>query len=71
MDTIELNGRRYSVTIEADDDCDPPWKRDDGHGPVTAWTSRDKQPEQPRGRGITSFPTVARGATPTKAVMPL
>ena len=27
-----------------DDDNTPPWERSDGHGPVTAWTSRAKEP---------------------------
>ena len=39
MDDFTHNGRRYRVTLEPDDDATPPWERDDGHGPVSAWTA--------------------------------
>jgi hypothetical protein len=41
---IEKGGHRFRVNIERDDDADPPWKREDGHGPVSEWTRRDKRP---------------------------
>lgn len=41
---IAASGRKYEVLIEADDDAAPPWEREDGHGPVSAWTTRDKIP---------------------------
>jgi hypothetical protein len=30
--------------VHHDDNADPPWKREDGHGPVSDWTSRSKRP---------------------------
>lgn len=37
---------RYTATatIEHDSDHDAPWQENDGHGPVSDWTTRDKQP---------------------------
>lgn len=43
-DTFERNGRTFSVTHPYDDSGDAPWERDDGHGPVTNWTTREKRP---------------------------
>ena len=42
--TGEREGFTFIATIHADDDSTPPWKREDGHGPVTDWQSRDKGP---------------------------
>lgn len=43
--TIEdETGRRYQVDLYEDDNTPPPWDREDGHGPVTGWVSRDKLP---------------------------
>ena len=36
--------RRYVVRVEYDDDADAPWDREDGHGPVSDWTTRAKRP---------------------------
>ena len=44
MNTIERNGRTFGWVIEPDDRNEPPWTQEDGHGPVTDWTTRDKQP---------------------------
>ena len=33
-----------NVRIEQDQDYNPPWIENDGHGPVTEWTRRDKRP---------------------------
>lgn len=43
-DTFTHEGRTFVVHIEADDDGTAPWEREDGHGPVTPWTSRSKLP---------------------------
>jgi len=43
-DVIEKGGYRFRVNIEDDDSGEAPWERDDGHGPVSDWTSRDKLP---------------------------
>ena len=44
METIEHNGRTYRVEIEPDYDHGAPWEEEDGHGPVSEWTSRAKLP---------------------------
>jgi hypothetical protein len=44
MNTIELNGLKFSVEIVYDEDAEAPWSREDGHGPVSDWTQRDKMP---------------------------
>ncbi len=44
MSTIERDGRTFGWIIEPDDRNEPPWTQEDGHGPVTDWTTRDKQP---------------------------
>jgi len=40
--TCEVDGFTLTATIHADDDCLAPWKRYDGHGPVTGWERRSK-----------------------------
>lgn len=37
------DGRKYQVELYEDDNT-PPWEREDGHGPVSGWTGRDKFP---------------------------
>ena len=44
MDTIEIDGRTFNVTIEPDSSHGAPWEEEDGHGPVSEWTRRDKRP---------------------------
>lgn len=44
MDTIEVNGKTFSVRIENDTDMGEPWKEHDIHGEVSDWTSREKKP---------------------------
>lgn len=40
--TLELdNGLRAVIEIERDDDQGPPWKEQDGHGPVSDWRRKD------------------------------
>lgn len=43
-DTIEVNGRQYAVEIQHDPDYGPPWEEEDGHGPISDWTTRAKRP---------------------------
>lgn len=42
--SCEVEGLTLTATVHADNDSSPPWERDDGHGPVSDWTSRDKKP---------------------------
>ncbi len=43
-DTIEVNGRQYAVEIVPDEGHEAPWSAEDGHGPVTGWTTLAKRP---------------------------
>lgn len=45
-DTIETveDGFLITAAIEFDQDCEPPWANEDGHGPVSDWTTRSKRP---------------------------
>lgn len=40
----EKDGFTIRVRLEPDDDSTPPWERADGHGPVSEWTNRKKEP---------------------------
>lgn len=42
--TIEADGHEITATIYRDDHDDVPWQREDGHGEVSDWTTRDKRP---------------------------
>lgn len=42
--TFERNGRTYRAELHYDPDHGAPWEEEDGHGPVTDWTRRDKRP---------------------------
>jgi hypothetical protein len=42
--TVSMGGFDVTAKIEADEDSGAPWKRDDGHGPVSDWTGREKRP---------------------------
>lgn len=42
--TLELDGFTLTATIHRDTDAGPPWENEDGHGPVSDWTRRDKKP---------------------------
>lgn len=44
MDIIEVNGQKFAVRIEHDDNTGAPWEEHDGHGVVSDWTTRDKRP---------------------------
>lgn len=41
---FEHGGVAYVATIESDDTHGAPWKKEDGHGDVSEWTTRDKLP---------------------------
>lgn len=43
---IIIGGREFTfkVEIEPDQDHGAPWVENDGHGPVSDWTTRDKRP---------------------------
>ena len=43
-DTFTHKGYSFRVTFRDDQDADPPWENEDGHGPVSDWTRRDKSP---------------------------
>lgn len=43
-DTFEHGGRRFRVGFPRDDDHGAPWDEEDGHGPVSDWTTRQKTP---------------------------
>lgn len=43
-DTFEYKGRTFKVFIRPEDGADPPWQDEDGHGPVTDWTTESKRP---------------------------
>ncbi len=44
QDTITTGRHVFSVTLEPDTDHGAPWDEEDGHGPVSDWTRRDKMP---------------------------
>lgn len=39
-----FEGLAFLVDIESDQDHSAPWEEEDGHGPVSDWTTRDKRP---------------------------
>lgn len=41
---ITKEGRTFAVTVEYDDTVRSPWLEEDGHGPVSGWVCRSKQP---------------------------
>jgi hypothetical protein len=43
-DTFDHKGREYIFRAEHDSDAGTPWEREDGHGPVSDWTNREKAP---------------------------
>lgn len=42
----DVNGIKFKVIIERDEDHGAPWEEGDGHGPVSDWTRRDKAPNE-------------------------
>ncbi len=42
-ETFEYKGREFTVAYEDDDMPTPPWKREDGHGPVSEWRPADSK----------------------------
>lgn len=43
-ETAEHNGHTITLEWHYDPDCEAPWEHEDGHGPVSDWTTRDKRP---------------------------
>ncbi len=43
-DNFTHNGREFRVEFPRDDDHGAPWDEEDGHGPVSEWTTRPKLP---------------------------
>lgn len=43
-DTFEHDGHTFRFKTERDDFGETPWERDEGCGPVSEWTTRDKAP---------------------------
>lgn len=45
-DTIacEVDGFTITAQIVLDNHAEPPWEQEDGHGPVSDWTTRTKKP---------------------------
>ncbi len=43
-ETIEHNGDKFTVQIFPDYNHGAPWEEEDGHGPVSDWTTRNKTP---------------------------
>ncbi|HDR9217360.1 TPA: hypothetical protein QDB35_000029 [Burkholderia vietnamiensis] len=41
--TIDGHTYRFRVNVENDDDKGAPWDEEDGHGPVSDWTTRDQR----------------------------
>ena len=41
---ITINNQSFAVDWSPDPDMGPPWKEEDGHGPVSEWTRRSKRP---------------------------
>lgn len=43
-DTFQHQGHNFRIELVYDDTHGAPWDEEDGHGPVSEWTSRDKRP---------------------------
>lgn len=41
---FQRDGFTIKARTEHDDNSTPPWDRSDGHGPVSEWTNRKKEP---------------------------
>lgn len=46
-DTFTRDGATFRVRFADDDMADPPWKREDGHGPVSDWRHADRTQDYP------------------------
>ncbi len=44
MNNFEESGYKFEYEMLAEMDNESPWEHCDGHGPVSEWTRRDKQP---------------------------
>lgn len=43
-DTFAFEGFTFKARIQHDQDHGAPWREEDGHGPISDWTTRDKAP---------------------------
>lgn len=43
-ESIEHSGHTITINWFYDQDCEAPWEHEDGHGPVSEWTNREKRP---------------------------
>ena len=43
-ETFTYNGHQFRIVLERDEDHGPPWIEHDGHGIVSDWTTRPKDP---------------------------
>jgi hypothetical protein len=41
--SVTIGDLRAVATVYVDDDLSPPWARNDGHGPVSAWRAKNTQ----------------------------
>jgi hypothetical protein len=41
---FDCDGAQFLVSIKPDEEWRTPWQDEDGHGPVTDWTRREKRP---------------------------
>lgn len=60
-ETFSHLGHNFVARFYRDEDHGEPWEENDGHGPVSEWTNRDKRPGEvvlvtdDRGRGFKRF----------------
>lgn len=70
MDTIQVSGFVFKVTVEFDSDSGCPWEREDGHGVISDWLYRDKRAGERvlrEERGASMFYDVAASMAKAKA----
>lgn len=42
-ETTTAKGNKFKIELDRDEFMSEPWKENDGHGPVSDWTTRDKK----------------------------
>lgn len=55
---VDVDGISFLVSIDRDEFMGPPWKEQDGHGPVSGWERRAKAPGEMvlcKDRGLSRF----------------
>ena len=45
-ETMEYKGYLFNIEVDYDEFEEPPWLTNDGHDPVSGWTTRDKKPSE-------------------------